>query len=830
MSRLTVMNLAVCSLLLLTVPALAEVVPTSQLQNVGPLAAVARITLSPVDRDQAAQEDEVRALQGEPDRFAVPEEVSITPESHGTWEDLPDPRFVLWRLRLESPGSLSMNLGFDRFELPRGGRLVVHPAGGNELARQYTERDNRPHGQLWTPVILGDELVVELTLPAVSRHDYELRLVQVGKGYRFFGEEFGDQPGLKSGSCNNDVVCPEGDPWRAEINSVAVYTINGTWMCTGAMVNNTAGDGAPYFLTANHCGINAGNDASVVVFWNFQSPVCGQQGGGSLSDAQNGVIYRASSATSDFCLVEFEQMPDPDWNVTYAGWDRTDADPPSVVAIHHPSTDEKSISFEDDPTFTTSYVSTDSPGNGTHLRVVDWDDGTTEGGSSGSPLFSPGHHIVGQLHGGYAACGNDLSDWYGRFSVSWTGGGDDSSRLSNWLDPLGTAPMTVDLFDPAFAGLTVSPAAGLDAQGDVGGPFSPDSRQYTLQNSSDGNILYQVNTGVPWIDLSSTGGNLSPGATTTVTVSIGAGTASLPAGVYDGLVEFVNLTTGEGDTVRPVHLQVGTVATIYAWSLDSDPGWAREGQWQFGEPAGSGGIDHGNPDPAAGHTGANVLGYNLAGDYAAELPEFALTTEVIDCSDLLAVSLRFNRWLNVESPVYDHAYIRVSTDGASWTTIWQNGGEITDDSWQEVEFDLSALADGRETVQVRWVMGTTDDIWQYSGWNLDDIEIRGLRTGGTPAPDTPTVATRLHGAAPNPFNPRTDIRFTLARAGEVRLTIHDTRGRLVTVLSEEHLPAGDHTVSWGGTGAGGRKLGSGVYFARLVTEGGAQTSKVVLVK
>ena len=364
----------------------------------------------------------------------------------------------------------------------------------------------------------------------------------------------------------------------------------------------------------------------------------------------------------------------------------------------------------------------------------------------------------------------------------------------------------------------------------MGGPFNPGSRQYTLQNSSDGNILYQVSTGVPWIDLSSTGGNLSPGATTTVTVSIGAGAASLSAGVYDGLVEFTNLTTGEGDTVRPVHLQIGSVATIYSWSLDSDPGWARDGQWQFGEPAGNGGSEHGNPDPAAGHTGANVLGYNLAGDYPADLPEVALTTEVIDCSDLLAVSLRFRRWLNVESPAWDHAYIRVSTDGASWSTVWQNGGEITDDSWQEVEFDLSAVADGQETVRVRWIMGTTDPIWQYSGWNIDDIEIRGLRTGGTPAPDTPAVATRLHGAAPNPFNPRTDIRFTLARAGEVRLAIHDTRGRLVAVLSEEHLPMGTHTVTWDGTDAGGRRLGSGVYFARLVAGGVAQTSKVVLVK
>ena len=69
------------------------------------------------------------------------------------------------------------------------------------------------------------------------------------------------------------------------------------------------------------------------------------------------------------------------------------------------------------------------PGSGSaYLRVNDWDLGTTEPGSSGSPLFDPDHCIVGQLFGGFAACSNDLEDWYGRFYVSWTGGGTSDSR------------------------------------------------------------------------------------------------------------------------------------------------------------------------------------------------------------------------------------------------------------------------------------------------------------------------------------------------------------------------------------------------------------------
>jgi hypothetical protein len=80
--------------------------------------------------------------------------------------------------------------------------------------------------------------------------------------------------------------------------------------------------------------------------------------------------------------------------------------------------------------------------------VVDWDQGTTEGGSSGSPLFDPSHRVIGQLHGGYAACGNNSSDWYGRLSVSWNGGGTSSTRLRDHLDPGNTGAVTVDTLNP----------------------------------------------------------------------------------------------------------------------------------------------------------------------------------------------------------------------------------------------------------------------------------------------------------------------------------------------------------------------------------------------
>jgi hypothetical protein len=82
--------------------------------------------------------------------------------------------------------------------------------------------------------------------------------------------------------------------------------------------------------------------------------------------------------------------------------------------------------------------------------------------------------------------------------------------------------------------------------------------------------------------------------------------------------------------------------------------------------------------------------------------------------------------LNVEHPDYDHAFVRVSNDGSSWTTVGQYPVEVTDSSWTQEEYNISSVADGESTVYLRWTMGSTDSSWRYSGWNIDDVEIHAV--------------------------------------------------------------------------------------------------------
>ena len=812
----------VMTLLVMAGSALAEIQPSSNSQ---PLASVRSFTTSPMDFPAARAEDQDRDEMGLAPRFALTDPVLITPDTDGTWEAL-DSRFDLWRLRITSPGALSLNLGFSRYRLPKGGRLTLYPADAEGLedprgVRTFTDRDNEAHGELWTPVVLGDDIVIELVVPRESRHDFELELTSINAGYRFFGEPtevFVD----KSGYCNVDVICPEGDDWRREISTVGVISTGGTTYCSGFMINNTAQDSRPLFMTANHCEIGLSNAPSLVVYWNFESPTCGQQGGGVLNQFMTGSVYLASSVASDFTLLEMDDPVDLAHEVSFAGWNKTAADPTSAVAIHHPNTDEKSISLENDPLTTTSYYGTTPPGNGTHLRVADWDLGTTESGSSGSPLFDQDHHVVGQLHGGDAACGNDLPDWYGRLSYSWP-------SISQYLDPLGTGAETIDTFSPYALTMVVGPSDPASFEGETGGPFVPTEASYFIKNNSDVPLTYAASADVAWVDVTPGIGLIPAGDTITIAVTTNAVTAGLAQGPYVGTLAFENLTDGEGNTVRSLNLTVGLPHLVYSFDMDTDPGWSADSDWAHGQPAGGGGVSFGFPDPASGFTGNNVYGYNLGGDYLPNLPELHLVTGAIDCSDLEGVTLKFMRWLNVEQPLYDHASISVSSDGVNFIPVWENATEIIEDAWIPVSYDISPVADGQAAVYLRWTMGTTDANWQYAGWNIDDVEIWGMQDSVSAIEVAGGYRLKV-GNHPNPFNPMTTVSFELAAGGRATVNVYDLKGRLVRNLADATFAAGPHSLTWDGLGSGGQRVGSGVYLVRVVSKSGVAEHKMVLLK
>jgi hypothetical protein len=311
------------------------------------------------------------------------------------------------------------------------------------------------------------------------------------------------------------------------------------------------------------------------------------------------------------------------------------------------------------------------------------------------------------------------------------GSGSTTRRYFEMYNIMGDPSLSLAGATPPH-GMGVTPANGLSAQGQVGGPFTPNSITFTIENFNDTPITYQVTNMANWLTVTNTSGTLAGHQTTQVIATINSRANILGTGNYADTIRFINLTDHDGDTNRSVTLKVGFPTKLYEWTLDSNPGWPTQGQWAFGRPTGQGGTYYGRPDPTSGYTGLNVYGVNLNGDYSTTPGgPYYVTLGPVSLVNTTETKLKFRRWLNSDYQPYAYATVHVSNNGSSWTRIWQNGTtEYRENAWSLQEYDISSIANNQATVWVRWGYEIRSGAWPYSGWNIDDIEIWGLPLTG----------------------------------------------------------------------------------------------------
>jgi len=174
-------------------------------------------------------------------------------------------------------------------------------------------------------------------------------------------------------------------------------------------------------------------------------------------------------------------------------------------------------------------------------------------------------------------------------------------------------------------------------------------------------------------------------------------------------------------------------STIWSDDFETDKGWAFTGEFERGTPNGSAGetINYGNDNPTSAYNGTNAIGTDLDGAYPNNLGDraYTATSSTINCNGYYNIILNFQQWLNVEQDAFDNAYVEYY-DGSSWNTVWSNSGStIEDDAWSLQTFTLPASAENNSNVKIRFSLGSTDDSWNYSGWNIDDIILTGNQVG-----------------------------------------------------------------------------------------------------
>lgn len=417
------------------------------------------VSMPVLNMAKIAEEDKEDEEYDMPLRFGFPHRVNFDLTNSGTWQTLPNGD-KLWQLNVVCPGALSVNFCYDKFWIPEGGKLFIYTKDRKHSIGAFTSQNNKGSREnlrgFATGLVYGNDVILEYYQPKEVTLDAVISIEYVVHGYRYI--KFDEKSFGNSGNCMVNVNCEEGEDWQNEKKAVARIIIEGAYYCTGALVTTTNLSGEPFFLTANHCIKNVGDatgDADLdytFFYWNYEAPGCSNVNVEPTLISTSGAKILANNTYSDFALLKLTEDPQmlPNYTPYYLGWDCSGLCGEQGVCIHHPKGDVKKISTVAQNPVSSDYLDNGESSDGTHWRVM-WrstlnGNGTTEGGSSGSPLFNSDHLVIGQLHGGYSGCGEDvcLPDWYGKFDLSWSYDNSIYRSLSSWLDSLNVGNNTME--------------------------------------------------------------------------------------------------------------------------------------------------------------------------------------------------------------------------------------------------------------------------------------------------------------------------------------------------------------------------------------------------
>ena len=379
--------------------------------------------------DETLNEDK-QSKPGTPFRYGKIFDVDYNLNNSGTWDVL-DNGDKLWRLKISSNDAYAIGLEYDYFNLPEGSRFYVYSEDKNNTYGAYTHLNNQPDYLFATPLVKGQTIIVEYYEPYNASFEGEIYISQVIHDYKdilsFFNEGQSDR------LCGTNTVCSEADPYEDLINAVSWLDMGG-FICSGSMLNNVRMDLEPYYMTAWHC-TDGDNPSTFRFYFNYEAYSC-TSGNGSYGSYAYGsqLLATSNGMDSDWSFLKINGNIIDSWDVFYAGWDRSTSNPTVSCAIHHPGGSPKRINFDDD----VSYSSGWNDNQPTHWRVF-WDDGGTEGGSSGCPVYDENFRFRGQLSGGpdLPCEDNGSYDLYGKFDRAW-------NSIDQWLDPDNTGAMYVD--------------------------------------------------------------------------------------------------------------------------------------------------------------------------------------------------------------------------------------------------------------------------------------------------------------------------------------------------------------------------------------------------
>ncbi|THU05338.1 S1 family peptidase [Lampropedia puyangensis] len=306
----------------------------------------------------------------------------------------------------------------------------------------------------WSADLGGDTVVLQINLPAgVPSEAVKVALPTISNMFRDASEytyavesadsasssnplqDLNFNPAItkaeqvpSAGSCNLDVTCYNNGSQQRDAVARMLFTQadgKGYW-CTGSLLNDAINSNTPYFLTANHCISSQTEASSLQTDWFFRTSSCNgnyldakrttRAGGARLLFSNN------SEQGNDITLLVLNDAAPA--GTFLAGWDANQNNTEqNIYGIHHPAGSLAKIAGGQTVAYANCNGDTCSSNPNGRFYWVQWAEGITEGGSSGSALFTANGYVIGALHGGSSECSAKGSpDFYGRLDMAFEAG------------------------------------------------------------------------------------------------------------------------------------------------------------------------------------------------------------------------------------------------------------------------------------------------------------------------------------------------------------------------------------------------------------------------
>jgi hypothetical protein len=294
----------------------------------------------------------------------------------------------------------------------------------------------------------------------------------------------------------------------------------------------------------------------------------------------------------------------------------------------------------------------------------------------------------------------------------------------------------------------------------------------------------------------------------------------------------------------PAEVHCPHVVTVYdpceeesGWTVGGPGDNATQGIWERVDPIGSvGGIVLAPESDATPYPGAEcwITGQTIPG----QAPrcdadgQTTLLSPVYDLSSYDWATVQVHRWFQTFGSAEGYMVIDITVEGDTWVRIDHIDGFQENPDWEMVSADIAQHFPDLGQFQLRAIMFGFPYPYSIDEGGLDDLIII-AGTGSSevseePAGFEPTIQLML--AAQSPIHGGSQISFVTPQSGPVALHVLDLTGRIVRTLADEPLAAGRHTRLWNGKDAGGRVVGTGIYFLRLTTTQGMRSHRVLIAR